>query len=340
MIAFDLSDSMDQSGKLAAASSAAQNFVQRFIDNNPSPDPHHMGLVTFKDGVAFLNVTKSPNLSAVKTTLASFDPGDTSGYTNIGEALWRAEAQLAPNRPSVPDFIVLLSDGAANRPDDLDDPFGTTETNDEVWLDVNDDGVVNSADDLAVDFIGDGDNDFIVVDGQLQWYNDKRALDANENGSLSNADDYTFGPGYNFAIIDGRLRVDANGDGTISSSDPNKLLIDSDGMVDGNKFGSDAYHRYHATQAKGTGTVIYVIGYELGSSQDPALLQVLASPGKYYDASTANIDDIFQQIVGDICPTPTPTAYSVKSFRNELPSNAEPGPSLRTIWGDGHIADF
>src|SRR3989304_6910817 len=111
MIAFDLSDSMDESGQLGAASTAAQNFVQRFIDNNPSPDPHHMGLVTLKDGVASVNVAKSSNLNTVKSTLATFDSSsDTSGYTNIGEALWRAEAQLAPNRPTIPVFMIPPSD--------------------------------------------------------------------------------------------------------------------------------------------------------------------------------------------------------------------------------------
>src|SRR4030042_449990 len=195
MIAFDLSDSMDQSGKLSAASTAAQNFVQRFIDNNPSPDPHHMGLATLKNGVASVNVTIGSNLNTVKSTLATFDSSsDTSGYTNIGEALWRAEAQLAPNRPTIPDFIILSSAGAANRPDDLDDPSGTTETNDDVWLDVNDDGVVNSADDLTVDFKGNGDNDFVVVDGRLTWDTAKRALDATESGSLRHSHDSDPGP--------------------------------------------------------------------------------------------------------------------------------------------------
>ena len=86
MIAFDLSDSMDQSGKLSAASTAAQSFVQRFIDNNPSPDPHHMGLVTLKDGVASVNVAKSSNLNAVKSTLATFNSSSDTGMSPAAHA--------------------------------------------------------------------------------------------------------------------------------------------------------------------------------------------------------------------------------------------------------------
>ena len=233
MIAFDLSDSMDESGKLERRFDGRPELRPALHRQQPQPRPapHGTGDAQGRRGLGERGQELQPERGEEHARHLRFVL-DTSGYTNIGEALWRAEAQLAPNRPTVPDFIILLSDGAANRPDDLDDPSGTTETNDEVWLDVNDDGVVNSADDLTVDFKGNGDNDFVVVDGRLTWYTDKRALDATENGSLSNSDDYNFGSGRNFKLIDGRLRVDANGDGTISTSDDNELLIDRNGVVD------------------------------------------------------------------------------------------------------------
>ena len=322
-LVFDRTSSMGQSNKLTLARAAANTFVD-VLDGTPldgSVSPHHMAIVGFHDGIATVDRALTTSATDLHTTLNSFTSG--SGYTNIGEGIWRGEGQLAGSSASVPDYMVLLSDGAANRPDNIVDPSPpnqSSETTDEVYLDVNNDGLINNADDLSVDYpspetdTGGDQPDFVVVDGRLVITGPGQsaransllsALDVNGNGDLANNDDYSFGAGMTFAVVDGRLTVDADGDGTTTD-----LLIDrvfySLDQVDPN-----VYARYHASQAKKTGTIVYVIGYNLGSSSNESLLQLLASPGKYLSApSPEDITAAFQQLAWELCPTATPTVTS------------------------------
>ena len=326
---------MNQSNKLSLARAAAEDLVT-VLDGVPSDgsvSPHHMAIASFHDGVASVDRALTTSATDLNSTLGSFTFG--SGYTNIGEGIWRAEEQLAGSSPGVPDYMVIVSDGAGNRPQDVD----LSGAQNDVYLDVNNDGLVTGADDLSVDYPApenDTTADFVVLDGLLviNGTTDRiNALDVNGSGLSDSSDDYDFtaaiaaqiGPGItpNFSVQDGTLRVDTDGDGVIDDT-----LIATIGTVDGDNGGHDAYHRYHAAQAKKTGTTIFVIGYALGVSSNPALLQVLASPGKYISApEPEDIEQAFHDLIWELCPTPTPTNTPVPPTNTPTPTNTPVPPT-------------
>jgi hypothetical protein len=334
-LVFDRTESMNQSNKLSLARAAAEDLVT-VLDGVPSDgsvSPHHMAIASFHDGVASVDRALTTSATDLNSTLGSFTFG--SGYTNIGEGIWRAEEQLAGSSPGVPDYMVIVSDGAGNRPQDVD----LSGAQNDVYLDVNNDGLVTGADDLSVDYPApenDTTADFVVLDGLLviNGTTDRiNALDVNGSGLSDSSDDYDFtaaiaaqiGPGItpNFSVQDGTLRVDTDGDGVIDDT-----LIATIGTVDGDNGGHDAYHRYHAAQAKKTGTTIFVIGYALGVSSNPALLQVLASPGKYISApEPEDIEQAFHDLIWELCPTPTPTNTPVPPTNTPTPTNTPVPPT-------------
>jgi len=342
-LVFDRTGSMNESNKLSLAREAAKDLVD-VLDGTPSDgsiSSHHMAIASFHDGIASVDLPLTQSATNLHSTLGSFTSG--SGNTNIGEGIWRAEGELAGSSPSVPDYMVILSDGAGNRPQNVDSPGAQND----VYLDINNDGLITDADDLSVDYPppetdpGGDKPDFVVQDGLLviNSATDRcNALDVNGTGScslssLTNTDDYDFtaaiaaqiGPGItpNFKVENGRLRVAADVDNVIDDT-----LIDRDGTVDGSDTGNDAYHRYHATQAKKTGTTIFVIGYALGASSNEALLQVLASLGKYISApAPEDIEQAFHDLIWELCPTPTPTNTPVPPTNTPTPTNTPVPPT-------------
>jgi len=334
-LVFDRTGSMNESNKLSLAREAAKDLVD-VLDGTPSDgsiSSHHMAIASFHDGIASVDLPLTQSATNLHSTLGSFTSG--SGNTNIGEGIWRAEGELAGSSPSVPDYMVILSDGAGNRPQNVDSPGAQND----VYLDINNDGLITDADDLSVDYPppeNDTAADFVVQNGLLvidSSSDRQNALDVNGDGNLNNSDDYDFtaaiaaqiGPGItpNFKVENGRLRVAADVDNVIDDT-----LIDRDGTVDGSDTGNDAYHRYHATQAKKTGTTIFVIGYALGASSNEALLQVLASPGKYISApAPEDIEQAFHDLIWELCPTPTPTNTPVPPTNTPTPTNTPVPPT-------------
>lgn len=308
--------------KLTNAKTGATSFVDYFAggpsDTNLSP--HEMALVGFWEGNAFTNVTLTTSATSMRTGISGFT---ADGFTNIGRGLQLGQLQLVGGTD--PDYMVLLSDGNANTPQNIADPNSSGATfsvTNDFYIDVNNNGYVDSGDDISVDFPGgDATPDFVVVDGLLVVTRDSNQstitnlFDTDENGTLNDSDDYDFGAGKNFRIINGALYLDANGDGSFAVSASatsfstgltDEIAVLRNGDVSaGTTYsgdGSDVYAQYWATQTKKTGTFVYVIGYGLDDgSQDQALNQSMASPGGYFDATTANIGNIFNQITQQIC---------------------------------------
>ncbi len=147
-LVFDRTTSMGQAPSSPSARAAANTFVD-VLDGTPldgSISPHHMAIASFHDGISTVDRALTTSATDLHTTLNSFTSG--SGYTNIGEGIWRGEGQLAGSSASVPDYMVILSDGAGNRPQDVDSPGAQND----VYLDVNNDGRISGTDDLAVDY--------------------------------------------------------------------------------------------------------------------------------------------------------------------------------------------
>lgn len=215
---------------------------------------------------------------------------NSSVGTNIGAALIAGQGTLASG--ILPrDILIIVSDGDPSNPDDVDE----SGSGNDVYLDINGNGRIDNGDDLTVNFAGNSDNDFIVVNGLLQISNSTQrlnALDVTENGSLSNSDDYNFGPGFNFAIIDGRLHVAADSDGSI-----NDQLIDRDGSVN-----AAVYARYWATRAKSAGTEIFAIAFGATSTGQNLLRQIATdNDHAYVSPSSSDLESIFLQIAEEIC---------------------------------------
>ena len=148
-----------------------------------------------------------------------------------------------------PDYMVLLSDGAANVP-----PTWTTPAaENDFYIDVNDNGISDSGDDLVVDFPGGGR----PARATRRLRRRQRALAGRPVGLLAHEragrrpatvlsttlTDYNFTrriPGANFRIIDGALFLDANDDGAFTSTGVNfslghtdELAVHRDGKVSG-----------------------------------------------------------------------------------------------------------
>ena len=323
---FDRSGSMGSpASKLTNAKAAAISFVDAFAGGPFDTDlsPHHMSAVSFST-LATTDQARTTNATAMRNAINAYT---ANGSTNLGSGLWLAEDQLEKpvdpdNDPDLNDYMVLLSDGSANLPMDIDN----TGAENDIYLDVNGNGHVDANDDLSVTYPGGSSPDFVVVDGLLQINGGSqsarnasrlKAFDVNHSGTLTGSDDYNFGPGINFRIIDGALYLDMNGDGNFSvdTSTPNtssdftpgmtdELAVMRDGsMENGTNFagdGVDVYAEYWATQIKKGGTFLYVVGYDLGDD-DAALLSAIASPGGYFPGNLSNISSIFDSIGQSIC---------------------------------------
>lgn len=278
-IVFDHTGSMDDvANKIENAKAASVSFVNEFAGGPADPDlsPHSMSLTGFFNGTAVVDVTQGTNAAEMRTDINGYS---TLGRTHIGRGLFLGQQQLSASGPAS-NYMVLLSDGAANVPEDVDDA-NTGDLNNDIYLDVNDNGIVDNGDDLSVDYGPDGAADFVVVNGLLQISSEatrRQALNADDasegsltDGDLGNGDDYDFGPGINFRIVNATLVLDANGDGTFSAPNlthtaghTDELVVERDGDVWGGSTnfsgdGSDVYAQYWATQLKTTGTFLYVI---------------------------------------------------------------------------------
>ena len=162
-LVFDHSGSMaDPYSKLANAKAASIGFIDMFAGGPADNDltPHHMALTGFSDGVASVDVPLTTNAALLRTAINGYT---ASGYTHIGRAVQFGQLQLTGSA-SPPDYMVLLSDGSANRPWDVDD----SGTDDDFYIDVNNNGIVDSGDDLSIDYPGGDTNaDFVVQNGLL-----------------------------------------------------------------------------------------------------------------------------------------------------------------------------
>ena len=239
-----------------------------------------------------------------------------SGHTNLGRAVQLGQNVLAGGTD--PDFMILLSDGSANRPADLTDSGAANN----LFLDVNDDGFINILDTMNHDFPAPENDilfDFRVLAGQWLISNIAdlvNALDVTGDGTLGDDDDYNFGPGINFSIIDGSLYLDADSDGNFEEAvDPTMFAVGHNdelavlrsglmwaGTDDFSGDGSDVYAQYAAQGAKDAGTVVFVIAYDVSASQDAALLESMAtSQDTFFTGNPDEIGDILDQILLDIC---------------------------------------
>lgn len=344
---FDHTGSMDDvPGKIENAVGAAIGFTDTFVDgsddqagsdapgDNGDLSPHDFALTGFNDGVAVTDQALTSNADAIRGDGGAFGIADyltdTSGRTHIGLGIQLGQLQLEPpndsdGEPDGNDNMILLSDGAANQPDDVDDAGLAND----FYIDVNDNGIRDSGDDLSVNFIGNGDTDFEVVNGLWQVPTGPSTgminiLDADEDGALDNDDDYNFdsdvGGTANFAIIDGALYLDADGDDSFALN-PNPAPVDASDFTLGHTDelavvrngdlvvstdfsgdGADVYAQYWATQTKAAGTTIWVIGYDLGPEQDSNLLNAMAtSKDTFFSGGPKDIDDIFDEIASELC---------------------------------------
>ena len=348
-LVFDRSQSMGSpAGKLTSAREGAKDFVDILAEGpgEPSISPHHMGMVGFHDGIATVDQSWTDNADSLRSTLDGFTDGN--GFTNMGEGIWRGQGQLAGSDAGVPNFMVILSDGGVNRPQDVDN----SDAQNYVYLDVNDDGLINGADGLSVDYpppetdTGGDKPDFVVQNGLLVINNAGgrlSALDVTGNGFLDNSDDYDFtadiagqlGPGVvpNFAVVDGRLLVDANGDGN-----PAEMLVDRDGSVNAN-----VYAQYHATQAKKAGTTIYVIALAPAAADSGFLQSIASSPATFYEANVGDdIGEVFHNIAEALCGMELAMTSATRSSTDVdvdcLAVSSGEGPQGMRLWVTASLA--
>ncbi len=333
-IVFDHSGSMDDTAmKIENAQDAAVGFVNAFSGNPPDNDlsPHQMALIGLHDGIADTDDTLGTNAAAIISDINAYT---ASGNTNIALAIQLGQLQLenppdTDAEPDTNDYMLLLTDGSANQPQDVD----LSGLQNDLFIDVNDNGFRDNGDDLSVDYpTGDAVADFIVVNGLLQVgseTNRRQMLNADEmsegsltDGDLGPSDDYNFAPAYaiqhpgvtpNIRIIDGTLYMDSNGDGafnqnlvnTFTTGHTDELVVLRNGDMNVNITfsgdGVDAYALYWATQTKTAGTFVYVIGYDLGGADDAALNSAMASPGGYFPGNPDDVSEIFEAIAEDIC---------------------------------------
>ena len=214
-LVFDHSGSMSQNNKLPNAQQAADGFIDQLAGGDGDLSPHQIALTGFTLGTATTDVTLTGNATALKAAINGYT---ADGFTNIGRAAQLGQLQLLGQ--SDPDFMVLLSDGSANRPAVVDLPG----TENDFYIDVNDNGYVDFTDGFSFDFPppeADMAPDFRVFSGL--WMVDSAAdlldaLDVNGDGFVDEFDDFNFGPGYNFSIINGALYLDADGNGNFDEN--------------------------------------------------------------------------------------------------------------------------
>lgn len=111
MLVLDRSSSIN-AGELASLKKASHAFVNIL---NPGTGVH-MGISSFSTTGSL-----SLNLTGIKTKInASIDLITTNGYTNLYEGIKYANLELADTdpheRPAVPDYMIIITDGNANRP--------------------------------------------------------------------------------------------------------------------------------------------------------------------------------------------------------------------------------
>lgn len=114
MLVLDRSSSID-AGELTALKTAANAFITALA---PSTDGTHTGQVTF-DATATLNLHLTDNEAAAHAAVNAI----VTGFgTNLFDGLDKANAELddaeVHERPSVPDVIVVITDGRTNTPPD------------------------------------------------------------------------------------------------------------------------------------------------------------------------------------------------------------------------------
>ena len=113
MLVLDRSSSID-AGELATLKTASLAFVTALA---PTTDGVHMGQSSFSD-----NGSLDLHLTEDQTTInAAINALTTSGFTNMKEGINLANGELAntnapPERPLVPDIMVVVTDGHPNRP--------------------------------------------------------------------------------------------------------------------------------------------------------------------------------------------------------------------------------
>ncbi len=142
-LVFDHSGSMSQNNKLPNAQQAATGFVDQLAGGDNDLSPHQIALTGISAGVATTDVALTTNAGLLKAAISGYT---ADGFTNIGRAMQLGQLQLVGG--THPDFLVLLSDGSANRPMDVD----TGGEENDFYIDVNDNGYID---------IGDGLDTFI-----------------------------------------------------------------------------------------------------------------------------------------------------------------------------------
>ena len=339
-VPIDASLVFDHSGSMAGtrlnnAQDAATGFVDFFAGSPVDTDlnPHQLALIGFADGVATTDDGLTTNAVAIRDDI---DDYAASGTTNLAMALQLGQLQLEnpPDSDAEPgdtnDYMVVFTDGSANQPQDLD----LAGSSNDLWIDINDNGVRDSLDDFSIDYPGGSNSaiDFNVVNGLLQISTDgtsrRHALNVTDNseGTFTDADldeddDYDFiadfaiqHPGVtpNFRIIDGTLYLDMDDDGDFEQEDVNdftpghtdELAVRRNGAMrettDYSGDGVDVYAIYWATAVKRAGTFLYGISYD-GGGDDAVMMQMMASPGGYFAGSPDDISDIFDEIANKIC---------------------------------------
>jgi hypothetical protein len=150
---------MSQNNKLQNAQLAAAGFVNELAGGDGNLSPHQMALTGFSDGVAVTDVALTNNANTISTAINGYLALNS---TNIGRGLQLGQAQLLGGTD--PDFLMLLSDGSANRPADVD----LAGAENDFYIDVNDNGYVDNTDGLNFDFPppeNDTSPDFRVLNG-------------------------------------------------------------------------------------------------------------------------------------------------------------------------------
>jgi len=115
----DLMLVLDRSGSIGDAMTDLKTAAKAFVDAlSPSTDGNHVGEDSFAD-TGTLDIGLTDNGVAVK---AAIDALSSGGFTNLKEGIEIATAELggANDRPAIPDYMVIITDGQPNRPEGVD----------------------------------------------------------------------------------------------------------------------------------------------------------------------------------------------------------------------------